>query len=179
MLYHAVLSAVACQLPWQSFLIVNYDDKQFLASTFSTGKSSPHCPSVPASRSSWTVKWTFFCSTMVNAGLNPLFNVVLWLWTREHIFVVVWLENRICVGTNSVSRCLLMASMTRFVVHFRLSTTYQEQNMSMWWACTFHLIIFSHTHSSQQLFTLRKISYGRKRLQCSMPQMIFTATNQQ
>lgn len=69
-------------------------------------------------------------------------------------------------------------SMTRRVVHFRLSTTYQRQNMSVWWSCTFHLIVFSHTHSSQQLFTLCKISYARKRLQCSGPQMIFTATNQ-
>lgn len=40
-------------------------------------------------------------------------------------------------------------SMTRCVVHFRLSTTYQRQNMSVWWSCTFHLIVFSHSHSSQ------------------------------
>lgn len=58
-------------------------------------------------------------------------------------------------------------SMTGRVVHFRLSTTYQGQNMSVWWSCTFHLIIFSHTHSSQRLFMLCKISYARKRLQCS------------
>lgn len=103
---------------------------------------------------------------MVNDGLNLLFNVVLSSWTRGHIFVVVWLVNRICVGTNSVSRCLLMASMTRFVVHFRLSTTYQEQNMSMWWACTFHLIIFSGTHSSQRLFTLSVMGGKDFSVQC-------------
>lgn len=68
--------------------------------------------------------------------------------------------------------------MTRCVVHFRLSTTYQEQNMSVWWSCTFHLIIFSHTHSLYQLLKINISVMGGKEFTVQCHKLIFTAANQ-
>lgn len=119
------------------------------------------------------------CHTMVNDdGLIYCSMLCSHCGHRDTFFRWSDRRTRICIWAKSMSHCLLMAPWLDLLFTSAMSTTYQEQNMSMWWSRTFHLIIFSHTDSSQQLLTLRRIGYVRKRLQCSMPQMIFTATNQ-
>lgn len=48
---------------------------------------------------SYNGKWRF----------NLLFNVAHSTWTWVRIYLAIWLENKICIWTNSTSRCLLMA----------------------------------------------------------------------
>lgn len=86
--------------------------------------------------------------------------------------------NRISVGANRMSRCLLVAPWVDLLFTSACQQHTRSKNMSMWWSCTFHLIVFCHTHSLQKLWKLQVSVVGGKDFSVQCRKLIFTATNQ-
>lgn len=78
------------------------------------------------------------------------------------------------IWTTGLSRCVLMAAwlVLLFIYAGQQNTRgTKKKKKEMGWSCTFHLIVFSHAHFSQQLLKLQISIKKRKESQCSMWQI--------